>query len=413
MEECLSSVQSQTLKEIEIICIDAGSTDGTLEIIQNHAKNDARIRMIQSKKKSYGYQVNCGIREARGEYVAIVETDDFVDHDMYENLYQCAKENDVDIVKSNYRTYWTQNDGARVYCDRSNFTQNELYAKVLHPKDNPLIALEDWYLWTGIYKRKFLLDEDIRLSESSGAAFQDIGYIHQTNAKAKTAYYLYNHFYNYCIDREDSSSNLGKSLIFGHNEYHQLLEMEWDEESLILLYLRMAKSFVVSCHTISNENVIDEEYRKCFDWFSEQIKCAEEKGYIGAHNIVPGIWKRLNDLSVGLDVAYQIMMDRKKRIENTIGKPGDYDIIIFGCGERGQNALKIFKKKKYNIIAFMDNNRNIWNTTIESIPVCMPDNLTQGNDKVRYLIANELYYVEIEKQLIDLGIETKKICIYF
>ena len=88
IEECLASAVNQTLKEIEIICIDAGSTDGTAEIIERYAEKDKRIRLIKTEFKSYGAQVNLGIRLARGYYIAILETDDYVSCDMYENLYK-------------------------------------------------------------------------------------------------------------------------------------------------------------------------------------------------------------------------------------------------------------------------------------------------------------------------------------
>jgi len=83
IEECLQSAINQTLKDIEIICIDAGSTDGTREVITKYLLTDKRIRLIDSTVKSYGYQVNLGIHEARGEYIGILETDDYVDCEMY------------------------------------------------------------------------------------------------------------------------------------------------------------------------------------------------------------------------------------------------------------------------------------------------------------------------------------------
>ena len=78
MEQCLSSVLNQSLKEIEVICVDAGSTDQTLDIIKKHQKNDKRIKIINSDKKSYGHQVNIGLKEASGIYISIVETDDYI-----------------------------------------------------------------------------------------------------------------------------------------------------------------------------------------------------------------------------------------------------------------------------------------------------------------------------------------------
>ena len=78
IEKAYKSVVRQTLEEIEIICIDAGSTDGTWDIIESVASKDDRITAIQSPVKSYGYQVNMGIDMACGEYIGILETDDYV-----------------------------------------------------------------------------------------------------------------------------------------------------------------------------------------------------------------------------------------------------------------------------------------------------------------------------------------------
>ena len=82
IRECLESVMGQTMTDMEILCIDAGSTDGTCEIISEYTARDSRIRLIHSDRKSYGYQINLGISLARGEYLGIVETDDCISADM-------------------------------------------------------------------------------------------------------------------------------------------------------------------------------------------------------------------------------------------------------------------------------------------------------------------------------------------
>ena len=106
IEECLQSVRRQTLREIEILCIDAGSTDGTREIIAAHAAEDSRIRLLGSKIRSVGYQVNLGLTAARGEYIGIVETDDYIAPGMYELLYAAAQAHRAEIVLNDYQAFW-------------------------------------------------------------------------------------------------------------------------------------------------------------------------------------------------------------------------------------------------------------------------------------------------------------------
>ena len=79
IEEAIESVRTQTLQEIEIICIDAGSNDGTWEILTKLAAIDERIVLRHSNRKSYGYQVNLVIDMEKGEYIAVLETDDYLD----------------------------------------------------------------------------------------------------------------------------------------------------------------------------------------------------------------------------------------------------------------------------------------------------------------------------------------------
>ena len=78
IEGSVRSVMKQTLDSIEILCIDAGSDDGTIEIIKELKEEDDRISLIVSPVRSYGYQINHAIKQAKGEYIAIVETDDYV-----------------------------------------------------------------------------------------------------------------------------------------------------------------------------------------------------------------------------------------------------------------------------------------------------------------------------------------------
>ena len=172
IEKSLRSVMDQTLNDIDIICIDGGSKDGTLEIIEKLAESDSRIKVIHSGKRSYGYQVNQGIKAAEGEYIGIVETDDYIEKDMYKKLYESAADTSYpDIVKCNYNAYWIDRKGKLVFRRREIPKPHEFYRKIVNPLEQAFVPVEDWYLWNGIYKRSFINENDIVLSESPGAAF--------------------------------------------------------------------------------------------------------------------------------------------------------------------------------------------------------------------------------------------------
>ncbi len=106
LSKCLDSVCNQTLKDIEIICVNDCSPDNSLAILQEYAKNDNRIKLINfTENKGAAAARNAGIDAATGEYIGFVDSDDFVDLNFYEKLYSKAKETDADAVKGNIYLY--------------------------------------------------------------------------------------------------------------------------------------------------------------------------------------------------------------------------------------------------------------------------------------------------------------------
>ncbi len=114
IRECMDSLIHQTLKEIEILCVDAASGDGTREILEEYARQDPRVRILEDEKHSTGYAKNLGVEQAQGPYIGIVESDDYVAPDMFERLYHCAVRYDTDLVKANYRAF-TGNGAERIF----------------------------------------------------------------------------------------------------------------------------------------------------------------------------------------------------------------------------------------------------------------------------------------------------------
>lgn len=98
LPRCLESVMNQTLREIEIICVDDGSTDNTLQILDEYASKDERIKIIHKKNGGPTSARKAGVSDARGIYVGFVDSDDWIENDMYERLFQIAEEYTADMV---------------------------------------------------------------------------------------------------------------------------------------------------------------------------------------------------------------------------------------------------------------------------------------------------------------------------
>lgn len=98
LSKCLNSLTNQTLKDIEIICVNDGSTDNSLKILQEYSVKDERIKIINQENKKQGAARNAGMRIATGEYIGFVDSDDWVDLHYFERLYNTAKKYDSDIA---------------------------------------------------------------------------------------------------------------------------------------------------------------------------------------------------------------------------------------------------------------------------------------------------------------------------
>lgn len=203
--ECLSSVLRQTLQEIEIIVVNDGSTDNSLALVKEFAQRDDRIVIIDKPNSGYGHSMNVGMDRASGEYIGIVETDDYVDEEMFAALYDAAKQNgDADVVKSDfYRFSSEQGFLSRKLVKLSE--KKEYYNRPLCPLQEREVFRFPMNTWTGIYRREFLQKYGIRHNETPGASYQDNGFWFQTFCFARTAVFVNRAFYMNRRDNPNSS----------------------------------------------------------------------------------------------------------------------------------------------------------------------------------------------------------------
>ena len=210
LSQCLDSVVNQTLKDIEIIVINDGSTDSTLKIINQYAKKDKRIKVIDKENEGYGKSMNRGLDAATGEYIGIVESDDWVEKDAFETLYVAAKQNDADIAKADFVFF--DNDTGVETESWPNGLSSDLFNKVICPvTDAPQIIWSGHpSIWTCIYRTKMMRDYQIYFSNMPGASFQDMGFKPKTYLAAKSFIYINKTILHYRKHSNNSDKNNGK-----------------------------------------------------------------------------------------------------------------------------------------------------------------------------------------------------------
>lgn len=425
IRECMESVLKQTLQDIEIICVDAGSEDGTLETLQEYEKKDNRIRLITSEKKSYGYQMNLGMKAANGEYIGIVETDDFIGLEMYKELYNTAINYDADFVKSDFDVFATLEDGERIFLRySSNKYTCARYNKIFSSEDYKASPVTmDVFIWNGIYKKVFLEDHQIWFQETPGAAFQDCGFRYQVALYAEKGIFLDKSFYRYRRDNAGSSTYNKKCVLFNLSECKNLLRIVrergiTDEKTLAFL----AREIAVIAHRPYVEllqwNKPDEKTSEAMEEFREILQKFITDGYLGRKQVSPDMWMQIQIFLENPEVyEYCARLEAETKVnyvKDFLEEISSWkQVILFGSGYVGQCAYSLIRLNKINnIVAFADNSKSKWGTSYGGCSIKEPERLAEEYPNAYYLITNAKYSEEIRGQLREYGIPDFRIGIY-
>lgn len=360
IEQCVLSICSQTYQKLEILLVDDGSTDGSGALCDSLAKRDQRITVLHKDHKGNATARRDGVNYSHGQYIGFVDGDDWIEADMYENLYRFAKRHNAEMVTSaGYREY-KQGTGSALLADNlpegiydmsdsSNLLLNNIFPTGFNRKYNPNGAI-----WNKLYKKEIIFDA-VNYFEDNFTLFEDNVINIAAILQASKVYIQHKPFYHH-RERENSIT-------------YSLDEHVYEHLSKAYFYLK--KIIEKSAHREIIRNQLD--------------------GYM-VHNIL---------------YCMPVFLGRKYSIptyvfDTQLISPGS-KILLYGAGTVGQQYRKwINMLNTYQIVKWVDKNNYVGVDGIDSIK-------ESEFDYVLIAVRHKSVAEEIKKLLREYGIEEKKI----
>lgn len=380
IEDCLQSVCNQTLTDIEIICVDAGSNDGTLETIRDFEQKDKRIKVLLSDKKSYGRQMNLGIDAATGEYIGIVETDDYVRPEMFEQLYEIAHATNLDFVKADFYRFNHDKEGKEILYLNKLTDDIAYYNRIINPRKEKQVFKFVMNTWSGIYKKEFLIKNNIRHSETPGASFQDTDFWFQTFSLAERTYFVDKPYYMNRRDNPNSSVYSNKKIYAFCNEYDyiysKLFEGNRNSDLIPEFQLYRYRSYMSSLNKCEGEDKKRFAYK-----FKEDLLASKARDELDL-SLFTGGGKKTVDLILNNTDKFISQQLKKKPVDYKLGV-NSKEVIISSLDRTPKISVII---PLYNAEKFIEKSlKTVLNQTLREIEVIVVnDGSTDSSlDKVK------------------------------
>ena len=362
LDKCIQTLINQTLENIEIIFIDDGSEDNSVEILKNYAKKDKRIRILKQNHKRQGAARNYGLSIAQGEYIGFVDSDDWVKLDMFEKLYYQAKETDSDIVMCSMNTFedGTNKIIVNTYNTLDIFNQ-KFFENTFTPQDTlNFIFNISVSPYNKIYRKSLIDKNNIKFPEN--IYFEDNAFFFQSWLNAKKISLLNQKLYQYRKSTASTTKNdknkldIFKTLdltknILEENNYYNRLKTD---------YLRYkSASLQYWFGSIQNKRIK-------FLFF---IKLLMEMPTVA---LLP-IFIKFNELKLLLILLF----DKKNKI------------ILWGASNFLANFLKKHKIHNTNVLCIVDRNENKNGSELNGLTIYSPNKVKElSPDRIIVSIIN-------------------------
>lgn len=382
LTQCLDSIINQTLEDIEIICINDGSEDNSLSILERYASMDNRIKIISTENRGLGAARNSGLELATGEYVAFVDADDWIDKETYEQLYSKSASSDLDLNIFQLINYMENNDNlveTDLYNHKCFINHNISEKSIFNHEDTkeylfeiPVCAVSK------LYKKEFLDKNTLHFPE--GFLFEDNSFFYNAYFKAEKCGFLAKHLYFRRRHEESITQKFDKDKFDVVKAANEILNV-FIENNTYETY----KPYVIN-HTFS----------MLLEWFSKlPLKLKNDffkfikANFRGFHDLIDDFRSNLNE-------KYLNIFNISSKHNNYVDYYSEYKLnttnyIIYDCGNEYElNSEKYYgyksdnKSYKITVIIPIYNNETIIKRTLRSI-----EKQSFGIDNIEVLMIND------------------------
>ena len=399
LKQCMDSIIGQTYKYIEIICLDDGSTDNSGEILDKYALLDSRIKVIHKINSGYGQTLNLGISMASGDYIGIVESDDYIASDMFEKFADIIENTEIklDVIKASYSNL--SNCGSTY---KMLFEENKC-GKVISPLEYTDLFFVQCSIWSAVYRKDFLYKNGIFFLESKGAAYQDMSFCFKVWAVAKQIILINDSVYFYRIDNELSSVNSVEKIFCVSDEMREIdLYFEKHKISTPILnglkYAFMGKSYLWNYYRIhigfraAFWVLMVDEFKKMEKMPDFKRKYWREEEWIQVKRILENpdkfFWNTNPNLSSEQLDRYTLKdLIYKKFLRQFIKE--ECKIVIYGAGVYGHHVWNFMKMQGWQdkVIGFAVTRENNQLGSINEKKVCEIEKYITLRNEILVIVA--------------------------
>ena len=381
LRKCLDSVINQTLKDLEIICVNDGSTDQSLEILNEYINVDNRITVINQDNLGAGAARNKGLEVAKGEYIHFLDADDWLEPNAYELVYHYVKKSDtiIDICMFLYKKYDNET-GAINYVDLFYILGKEKIKITCFEENSKFFIYTSVVPWNKLYKRSFIQD---RFTFDEIICANDRTFYFKTLLNSRKIMLIKEYLINYRINNINSLVGIKRIKHFDchftafqntfslfSNHKSNLLEMIIDVsmKDILLFYKKSAGidkwNIFLKLNNYFNSLNLEEDSIRKYDWYSD-YKIIKESHFVqnvNREHIIPIVFATNDNYAPYLACAIMSLIENASR-------DFVYDIYIFHTqlSEQYIRKLKMIEKKHPGVyINCLDVNNKIKNETLYS-----------------------------------------------